>query len=254
MTATAQAPIRESATATIVTATHKAAYRRDGFTVVRGLVPAVRAAQMRDHFMALRAEGPKPGDMGGDPATATDPLNRFPRMINMHNWDESSKTWAADPAVVAAASALIDQNALLNQTMLYFKPPGARGQALHQDQQYITIDPLIGAWCALDRCDKANGQMVMVPGSHRHGVLPVQAADTTQSFTGGGTVIPAGSREIGVDMEPGDVLFFHGATIHGSYVNTTTDRFRRGFICHYIGDKATRFEAVQGTNMTHLAP
>jgi len=35
---------------------------------------------------------------------------------------------------------------------------------------------------------------------------------------------------IGPDMEPGDALFFHGRIIHGSYPNTTTDRWRRTFI------------------------
>jgi len=230
------------------------AFHTDGFTVVRSLVGPARAAVMRDHFMALRAEGPKPGDMGGDPRSATDPLNRFPRMIHMNKWDSRSQEWATNPAVVAAASALIGQQAVLNQTMLYFKPPGARGQAMHQDQQYITIDPLIGAWCALDRCDKANGQMVMLLGSHRHGVLPVCKADSSASFTDGGTVIPDGLHEVGIDMEPGDVLFFTGATIHGSYPNTTTDRFRRCFICHFVGAQATSFTPAHGTNMRHLAP
>ncbi|MBA2481561.1 MAG: phytanoyl-CoA dioxygenase family protein [Planctomycetes bacterium] len=237
-----------------VTAEHLRAYEADGFVVVRGLVGAERAATMRDHFMALRAQGAKPGDMGGDKTNAADPLNRYPRMINMHQWDQLSAAWAADASVAAAASALLRQGAVLNQTMLYFKPPGARGQALHQDQQYITIDPLIGAWCALDRCDRANGQMIVIPGSQRHGVLPVRPVDAASSFTSGGTVIPPGSRESGVDMEAGDVLFFSGATIHGSYANTTTDRFRRSFICHFIGDRATRFAPAPGTHMDHLAP
>ncbi|MBA3709242.1 MAG: phytanoyl-CoA dioxygenase family protein [Planctomycetes bacterium] len=247
------AAISAAAPAT-VSAEHLRGYREDGYVVVRGLVHPARAAVMRDHFMALRAQGPKPGDMGGDPRNAADPLNRYPRMINMHQWDERSAGWAAEPAVVSAASALIGQRALLNQTMLYFKPPGARGQALHQDQQYITIDPLIGAWCALDRCDAANGRMMVVPGSYRRGVLPVRAADHGQSFTGGGAVVPEDLRETGVDMEPGDVLFFAGATIHGSYPNTTTDRFRRAYICHYIGDQATTFKSAPGTHMDHLAP
>jgi phytanoyl-CoA hydroxylase len=55
-------------------------------------------------------------------------------------------------------------------------------------------------------------------------------------------------------MEPGDVLFFGGLTIHGSYPNTTADRFRRGFICHFVGEHATKFVPPQGTHMTHLAP
>ena len=54
--------------------------------------------------------------------------------------------------------------------MLYFKPPGARGQAFHQDNQYIRKYPVIAAWAALDDCDEANGQMVVIPGSQKEGM------------------------------------------------------------------------------------
>ena len=40
--------------------------------------------------MALRAEGPKPGDMVAETARTGDPLARFPRMIHMHRWDDVS--------------------------------------------------------------------------------------------------------------------------------------------------------------------
>jgi ectoine hydroxylase-related dioxygenase (phytanoyl-CoA dioxygenase family) len=35
-------------------------------------------------------------------------------------------------------------------------------------------------------------------------------------------------------MRAGDVLFFHGSLVHGSRPNTSTDRFRRSLIFHYI--------------------
>jgi hypothetical protein len=41
-------------------------------------------------------------------------------------------------------------------------------------------------------------------------------------------------------MNPGDVLFFNGSLIHGSYPNTTPDRFRRALIGHYIEGQAER--------------
>ncbi len=229
-------------------------YREQGYVVARGLLGAALALEIRDHLMARRAEGPKPGDMGGDPSRPSDPLNAYPRMINMHLWDEPCARWSADPGILATAGACMGQSAVLCQTMIYFKPPGARGQALHQDQQYICQDPLIGAWCALDRCDAENGQMMVIPGSSRLGLLPVGKDDQSQSFSGGKAIIPPGQREVGVDMEPGDVLFFSGATIHGSYPNRTTDRFRRGFICHYVGAQAVAFKPKDGHHMSHLAP
>jgi hypothetical protein len=39
-------------------------------------------------------------------------------------------------------------------------------------------------------------------------------------------------------MDAGDVLFFNGALVHGSYPNTTEDRFRRSLIGHYIEGSA----------------
>lgn len=226
---------------------------REGYAVVRGLLLPAEAAQLREHFMRVRATGPKPGDMGGDPARPEDPLNRFPRMINMHDWDEPTRAWAQSDTFRAVAGAAIGQEAVLCQTMLYFKPPGARGQAVHQDQQYITRTPLIGVWCALDDSDVANGCMVVVPGSHQAGLLPVAPADTAVSFTGGGSVLPPGSRIEPVVMRAGDALLFVGLTIHGSHPNTTTDRFRRSFICHYVGAQATDFEPPPGYHMSHLA-
>jgi ectoine hydroxylase-related dioxygenase (phytanoyl-CoA dioxygenase family) len=227
-------------------------YHEQGYLVVHDLFDAATAQRMIDHYMAMRAEGPKPHDMGGDPTKPNDPLNKYPRMINMHNWDEQTLAWAQDAGLLEAVGQLIDDEPVLNQTMLYFKPPGGRGQAHHQDQQYITIDPLIGVWVALDPADAANGFMTLLPGSHKLGMLEAEAADISKSFTGGGAKMPEGAQELGIAMQPGDVLFFDGKTVHGSHPNVTTDRFRRSFICHFVGEHAVQFEPEQGTHMTHV--
>jgi ectoine hydroxylase-related dioxygenase (phytanoyl-CoA dioxygenase family) len=120
--------------------------------------------------------------------------------------------------------------------MLYFKPPGARGQALHQDQFYLRVKPgtCMAAWMALDSCDEPNGCMQVVPGSHTWPLLCTVKADTSVSFTDVTVPVPARHPEIPIVMDPGDVLFFHGSLVHGSAPNTTTDRFRRALIGHYI--------------------
>ncbi len=94
--------------------------------------------------------------------------------------------------------------------------------------------------------------MVVVPGSHRHGLQRVVAADLERSFTGGGTELPAGAREVPVEMEAGDVLLFGGKTIHGSHPNATAESFRRAFICHYVGATAASFTPEPGYHMSHL--
>jgi len=227
-------------------------YHDQGFLVVP-LVDEATCRAMIDHYMDMNARKLAPHIMGGDPGNAADPLNKYPRPINMHPWDAKTDEWSKMPAVHDVVRQLINDEPVMHQTMLYYKPPGARGQAFHQDQQYITIDPLVGVWFALEPADRDNGQMIVFPGSHKLGMLPVETADLTLSFTGGQTKLPPHIREMGVDMKAGDVLFFDGKTIHGSYPNKTTDRFRRSFICHFIGKGAKKFEPAPGTHMTHVS-
>src|SRR3712207_7227872 len=58
----------------------------------------------------------------------------------------------------------------------------SRGQALHQDQSYLRVQPgtCMAAWLALDRCDEENGCMQVIPGSHTWPLLCTVEADTTQ--------------------------------------------------------------------------
>jgi hypothetical protein len=68
-----------------------------------------------------------------------------------------------------------------------------------------------------------------------------------QSFTDVTVPVPEDAEPVSVFMEPGDVLFFNGSLVHGSYPNTTADQFRRSLIAHYVAG-----EAEQATR--HLNP
>jgi phytanoyl-CoA hydroxylase len=158
----------------------------------------------------------------------------------MHRWDQLSLDWMIEPRLDACMTALLGRSPFAVQTMLYFKPPGARGQALHQDNFYLRAQPgtCIAAWMALDPCDEANGCLQIVPGSHSWPLLCTEKADTKVSFTDVTVPIPAGATIAPVVMAPGDVLFFNGQLVHGSFPNVTTDRFRRALIGHYIEGRA----------------
>lgn len=211
------------------------AFERDGFSVVSGLFPATQVATLRDHYMQLRAGGPCPGDYAGEDLTGADPLARWPRMIHMHRWDAASLAFLTDPRIVDRLIALTGMPPYAVQTMLYFKPPGARGQAPHQDNFYLRVTPgtCIAAWMALDDCDEENGCMWMVPGSHRMPLLCTERADTRVSFTDVTVPVPPHLPRRSIRMQAGDVVFFHGSTIHGSTPNASRDRFRRALIAHY---------------------
>ena len=218
----------------------KEEFDADGYTLVRGLFGADEVEKLRDHYMVLRKRGSYAKDLVGVEAGSQDPLKRYPRMAQMHRWDEVSLHWMIDDRLDEVMTALLGRSPYAVQTMLYFKPPGARGQALHQDNFYLKAEPgtCVAAWMALDKVDQANGCLEVIPGSHRWPILCTEKADTKVSFTDITVPLPDADAAVPVEMEAGDVLFFHGALVHGSAPNITTDRFRRALIGHYIQGEA----------------
>jgi len=210
-----------------------------GTYVARGLFSEAECDFFIDHFMEMRKEE-RPGDFAGVDPTSTDPLKRYPRMIHMHRWDETSMAWGTDERLDEVMTALLGESPIFVQTMLYFKPAGGRGQALHQDQFYLRVQPgtCCAAWLALDDCDEENGCLQVVPGSQDLPVLCTVKADVSQSFTDVTVPVPDGMRVDPVVMKRGDVLFFNGSVIHGSYPNISQDRFRRSLIGHYVTGNA----------------
>src|SRR5262247_3109548 len=109
----------------------KRSFDENGYVLVRQLFQPEEVAFYRDHYMRLRKKGSYPGDLvaqgaqGADPGT-NDPLQRYPRMIHMHRWDEVSLRWMIDKRLNVCLTGLLGIEPFAVQTMLYFKPPGAR--------------------------------------------------------------------------------------------------------------------------------
>ncbi len=216
-------------------------FKSQGFTVARSLFTISETDVLREHFMELR-KTPRQDDYPPVDNDNPDPLRRWPRMIHMHRWDDVSKRWLIDPRLRTWLTAILGHEPYAVQTMLYFKPAGARGQALHQDQFYLKVEPgtCVAAWMALDDCDEENGCLNVVPGSHTWPVLCPVKADASQSFTDVTVPLKPGTPVEPVIMRAGDVLFFNGQLVHGSLPNVSSNRFRRALIGHYIVGEAER--------------
>lgn len=217
-------------------------FQENGYAVAPGVFSPEEAAHYRDHYMTLREAGTYPGDFAAAEPHSSDPLKKYPRMINMHRWDQISLDFLLHDRVRQWLAAFLGREPYAVQTMLYFKPPGARGQALHQDQFFLRVQPgtCVAAWLALDRCDEENGCMQVVPGTHDLPLLCHTHADPTKSFTAETVELPAGLQPEPVVMEAGDIFFFNGLVVHGSYPNTSTNRFRRSLIGHYVAAEAEK--------------
>lgn len=123
-------------------------------------------------------------------------------------------------------------------TMLINKPPGVDGRhPLHQDLLYFPFRPadrIVATWTALERCTRANGCLVVVPGTQRGGLLPHENPDwewVNHAYFGARGVGDHPER-VHLEMDPGDTVFFHPLLLHGSGRNRTTG-FRRAISAHY---------------------
>jgi len=214
-------------------------YDDHGVIIVRNLLTAAEVAQIREVFTA--EIGPSSPHFRLDALVAPDePLARYPRMINPHRIPETeagrlARRFLLDERITSIVSALIGDH-LAAQSMFYFKPPGARGQAMHQDNFFLRAAPetCLAAWVAIDDTDAENGGLQVVPGSHTHEVVCPETADVSESFSPQIVPVPEGMEVHQTRLAAGDALFFHGSLLHGSRPNSSTDRFRRSLIFHYV--------------------
>jgi phytanoyl-CoA hydroxylase len=230
-----------------MTATDIGAFEEDGFTVARGLFSYDEIDRLCAQFTALHAAGPVPGHFA--PRASDDPLLAYPRVLHPHEINGLALRFLLDPRLRDILETLFGEEVLAAQSMFYFKPPGARGQALHQDNFYLRAEPgtCVAAWIACDEIDRDNGGLEVVPGTHRMEVFCPEEADAGLSFAREYVPPPAGLSAVPVDMAPGDVLFFNGSLVHGSQPNRSPDRFRRSFIGHYVGRSADRIGSFYRT-------
>ena len=209
-------------------------FEAHGFFLAKSLFSMEEVAALRQHVRSLVGD-PAMSEPDTYNPSSPDPLRRFPRLMQPHLHDEGSWDYVSDPRLESALLELLGSTPSIVQTMVYFKPPGARGQALHQDNRFLQVDPgtCVAAWLALDATDRENGCLQVVPGSHRLDLLCPVPSDTTLSFVSETVPLPPGVDVVDVPMNAGDVLFFHGNLIHGSDPNVTQGRFRTIIVGHY---------------------
>jgi ectoine hydroxylase-related dioxygenase (phytanoyl-CoA dioxygenase family) len=220
-------------------------FAREGYLIVKGLFSDEDIRTIEETFEAI-SHTVVPGlfepELDGK---SEDPLKRYPRVMHPHRFNETAKKYLLYKPVMDVLSDLYGEEALAAQSMFYYKPPGSRGQALHQDNFYLQVEPgnCIAAWTAIDAANVENGGLLVVPKTCDYAISCPELADSSESFTTHYVKPPKDEKAIPAIMDKGDVLFFNGNLIHGSYRNKTKDQFRRAFICHYANASATHINS-----------
>lgn len=218
-------------------------FHRDGWCVVDALFSEEEIVAIEAFFEIYKHNGASVYD-DGFKFEDIDPKQRQLRAMHPHRYSERALQWGIQPRVMEVLAALLGQQALLVQTMYYFKPPGAKGQGMHQDNFYLLAAPstCIAAWTAVDAATLDNGCLWVVPGSHRHDIhCPKEIPGEHWNNYGDSHInpFPREAKPIPVTVPRGSTMFFGGQLIHGSGPNRTKDTARRTFIGHYVNETTT---------------
>lgn len=219
-------------------------YEENGVVKIANLLEPAEVDVIREAFMA-QVEGDSANLAHNDHVPEDDILARYPRFVHPHRHPnlqvgQLARKYMLDRRILDRVEAMIGP-ANGAQSMFYFKPPQARGQALHQDNLFLQAHPetCIAVWIAIDPADEVNGGLRMVPGSHKYDLVCPGEADSETSFSRQAIHLPDGMTAEQTTLAAGDALLFHGSMVHGSGPNSSATRFRRSLIFHYVPQSST---------------
>jgi len=157
---------------------------------------------------------------------------------------EITKDICSDERILTLIEDLVFPGIAIYSAKMVEKPPfDSIVCHWHQDDAYYSQQSesqcRMSIWIPLQDCDKTNGCVWMVPGSHKWGLREYENRDTGTcklSFMDGEAEIP---NAVPCPIKAGSVLLFHALTWHRSLGNNTP-KTRRSFIVSYQDSKAIR--------------
>ncbi|XP_006022199.1 phytanoyl-CoA dioxygenase, peroxisomal [Alligator sinensis] len=164
------------------------------------------------------------------------------------------------PQILKYVECFTGPNIMAVHTMLINKPPDpgkmSSRHPMHQDLHYFPFRPadlIVAAWTAMERVDRSNGCLVVLPGTHKGSLKQHDYPE----WEGGVNKMYHGVRDydanqprVHLEMEKGDTVFFHPLLIHGSGANQTQG-FRKAISCHFASADCHYID-VKGTSQENI--
>jgi phytanoyl-CoA hydroxylase len=206
-----------------------------GFVVKKGLCPltvcASVLAEVRAQLDPVLAPAEFEADVGypGAPLSRAVPGGRTPRrLLSAVSRFPTLKAFATSPEVKAQIQMLMDAaNVSLSQAhhncVMTKSPDHSSATLWHQDVRYWSFDrpELVSMWVALGEENVRNGSLRVIPGSHLldldrgrfdHALFLRPEVAENKALLRTAKLI---------ELDPGDVLFFHSRLFHAAGPNRT---------------------------------
>lgn len=210
-------------------------FQRDGFFVFRQLM----SAEIRLQMLAVTLDGVQreiaPVEYeaelrypGAPPSLAAEGGRTIRRLKQAHSRHFVFTQWLCDRALTDRLADLLGPRIVMplahHNCIMTKQPKFSSDTGWHQDIRYWAFQrpDLISVWISLVPERVENGCLRVIPGSHRMNFDRSRFDD--QLFFRAD--LPENSKLIAasvpVELDPGDVLFFHAKTLHAASRNHTT--------------------------------
>lgn len=192
-----------------------AAYRRDGFVHVPGIISREEAERYREAAVAASERLA---------AFSSDPM--FKQLVNVWTQDEAMKGLTLHRNVASAAEQLAGVALRLWHDQILIKPPrNQKPTEFHQDQPYwphANSTHPISAWIALVDVPVERGCMTFIPGAQGRTELPPTSLAAERGLF---DVAPdlVWAPRVTVPLRAGDCTFHHGRAPHMATPNFTDE-------------------------------
>ncbi|MBB5827712.1 phytanoyl-CoA dioxygenase family protein [Micromonospora carbonacea] len=211
-------------------------FRSNGYVVGDDLLKPAAFAGLREHF---------------ERKFAALPADERPEDMDVpHFTDPELFRWLLDPDVLDVAESILGPDIALFSAHFFCKPAGdGKGVPWHTDAWFWreTIHPpeqAVTIWLAIDPSTAENGNMVVIPGSHRQQAdgpyREVRSEESVFTWELDVSKMPVDTdRAVPIPLRPNQFSIHSGGLLHSSAVNRSTIR-RCGFTMRYMST-AVRF-------------
>lgn len=233
-----------------------AQFERDGFLIARGLVPAAECARMRSvaerdlAAVALPVEYEAETRYPGAPQSLEAPGGRtVRRLLQAYARDAVFREWATAAPIAARLHRLLGPRVALAQAhhncVMTKDPRFSSLTSWHRDIRYWSYQrpELVSVWFALGEERIDNGCLLVIPGSHRMEFSPERLDEAQFLRTDVAENEALLRTQVAVELQPGDVLFFHCRLFHAAGNNRSTQTKFSAVFTYLAADNA----ALPGT-------
>ena len=217
-----------------------AAYKRDGYVSVEGVLSETEVAELRrvtDEFVEQSRhvkESDDVFDLEPDHTYETPKLHRLKSPIDVH---EVYRNALGHEKILDVVSQLIGSSIWTNGNKLNMKTGGGSSPVeWHQDWAWYpcTNDNLLAVGVCIDDMNEANGCLLGIPGTHRGRILDHHLDGR---FVGAVTEVDFDDSETQkIEVKAGGISIHHVRVLHGSLPNLSPNPRRLLLFQYCAGD------------------